>query len=484
MSRQTLRETIREYWGLLIIFAVSLIAYGGLVRLDQLHGNLRGPYTPETITWYLVAFFAFLGAILWSEYRPIAAKWLWGGAILFRLLLLFTSPSLSDDIYRYLWDGYVSNQGVSPYAYAIDAPELDYLDVPVRALANNTWMASPYLPAAQWIFHSLAFLFPLEPIFLQILMVGFDLLSGLILVGLLRLTALPAHRLLIYLWNPLVILEVAHGAHIDAWMALLTLAAIWFTLKTAPASNSPTYQLYVLAAPVLLAAATLTKILPFLLLPLLFFLWSWRQRILYGLVVFGVLLPSGLRAGWGLTGLMDGRGVFGALRIYSERWKFNSGLFFWLETWLSALGVPEPTDTAKLAVALLMGLTWLGVWVWAWRRPGIRSTLRAAVVPFIAYIALTPTVHPWYILILLAFLPFLPPDKGEPHFLWFGILPWLYLSGSLIYSYLTYIDPSEFHELPWVRSLEWIPTLGLLLISFGVLTIRRIRPRQDTKFLT
>ncbi len=76
--------------------------------------------------------------------------------------------------------------------------------------------------------------------------------------------------------------------------------------------------------------------------------------------------------------------------------------------------MPDPTDSAKLAMAALMGLTWLGVWIWAWRQPGIRSTLRAAAVPFMAYIVLTPTVHPWYILILLAFLPFLPPGKEEP----------------------------------------------------------------------
>ncbi len=220
MKLRTLSEALQRQWGFLLTFTLSLVGYGGLVRLDWLHDTLRGPYTPETITWYLITFTAFLGAILWSEYRPIPAKWLWGGAILFRLLLLFTSPTLSDDIYRYLWDGHVSVNGVSPYIYPIDAPELDYLEVPVRDLANNTWMASPYLPASQWIFHSLAFLFPLEPIYLQILMVGFDLLSGLLLVGLLRLAALPAHRLLIYLWNPLVIVEVAHGAHIDAWMVL------------------------------------------------------------------------------------------------------------------------------------------------------------------------------------------------------------------------------------------------------------------------
>lgn len=121
MKLRTLSEALQRQWGFLLTFTLSLVGYGGLVRLDWLHDTLRGPYTPETITWYLITFTAFLGAILWSEYRPIPAKWLWGGAILFRLLLLFTSPTLSDDIYRYLWDGHVSVNGVSPYIYPIDA---------------------------------------------------------------------------------------------------------------------------------------------------------------------------------------------------------------------------------------------------------------------------------------------------------------------------------------------------------------------------
>ena len=406
-------DTLRRHWGFLALFGISLAAYGGLVRLDLLHGNLRGPFTPETIGWYLLAFAAFLGAALWVARRSPPLKWIWAGAILFRVLLIFTTPTLSDDIYRYLWDRHVAVNGVSPYAYAIEDPALDHLAVPVRAQANNTWMASPYMPAAQWIFAGLVYLFPLEPIYLQILMVIFDLLAGWVLAGLLRLAALPAHRLLLYLWNPLVVVEVAHGAHIDAWMVLLALAAVWFTLTPPGPSERPSTRWTALAAPLLLALATQTKIIPVLLLPVLFFRWSWRQRVVYGLIVIGLALPAGLRAGWGLTGPLDGRGLFGALRIYSVRWKFNSGLFHWLDTWLAGRGLADPTDTAKLVMALLMAGICLGVWIWSRRRPGVRSTLRAAAVPFIAYIALTPTLHPWYSLILLAFLPFMPPGKDE-----------------------------------------------------------------------
>ena len=39
-----------------------------------------------------------------------------------RLILLATEPTLSDDVHRYLWEGPLVTEGVSPYAFAIDDP--------------------------------------------------------------------------------------------------------------------------------------------------------------------------------------------------------------------------------------------------------------------------------------------------------------------------------------------------------------------------
>src|SRR5215203_3915757 len=48
-------------------------------------------------------------------------------AIVFRLSILFAPPYLSDDIYRYVWDGRVQAAGVNPYRYIPAAPELTHL---------------------------------------------------------------------------------------------------------------------------------------------------------------------------------------------------------------------------------------------------------------------------------------------------------------------------------------------------------------------
>ena len=118
-----------------------------------------------------------------------------------------------------------------------------------------------------------------------------------------------------------------------------------------------------LLSPLFLGLATLTKLLPVLLLPVLFWFWNWRQRLFYGVVVVVSLLPFGLQAGWGVRGDLDGRGLFGALRIYGSQWKFNSGLFHWLEIWLGKQNFADPTTIAKVIIGLLLLLIVTAVWL-------------------------------------------------------------------------------------------------------------------------
>lgn len=450
---------------MIILTAAGLATYAGMAGLHWRYGSLRDSYTPFTLGWYGLAFAVYLAALFWAErQKRVAPAILWGGAVAFRVALLFTLPTLSDDVYRYLWDGHVALHGVSPYAYPIDSPALDGLDIPLRSLANNRWMASPYLPAAQVVFAGLARIFPLHPLVMQIFMVLFDLLSGLLLVKLLKLAQLPGYRVLVYLWNPLVVVEVAHAAHIDAWMIFLTLLAFWLTFSPNRAGLSTWL------APPVLALATLTKVLPVLLVPVLFWRWPRRLVLVYAGTAAALLAPFGIRAGWGLTGPLDGTGLFGAIRIYADQWNFNSGLFHWLEVdLLPALGVATAAeDVARRIVLAALAAVLAVIWLKARGQTGVRFLLRLAAAAAAAYLLLATTVHPWYALLLLAFVPFLSPGPDESPWQWMALAPWLYLSAALPLSYLTYLDPLDFRELEWVRNIEWRPTLGLLAVWAGV----------------
>jgi len=483
-----------RFWSIpLALFAISLGAYLGMVAMQLRHGSLGGSVVYEFLAWFGLAFVTYATAILWLERwwssekrtrpggRPgvrgfFLVGGLWLGGCLFRWLLLQTYPTLSSDVFRYIWDGHVSVNGVSPYQFPIHASQLDWLDIPYRAQAHHVHMASPYMPVAQWYFTAVAIFYPLEPISFQTAAVLMDLGTAYILSRLLALAGLPAHRLLIYLWNPLAIVETAQGAHLDALMVLLALLAVYTMTgrsaalaRAAEAGRAATGLSrlpFSVLTPALLALATLTKLVPFVLVPVFWWRWNWGSRLLYGYLVVGLLIAPALRAGWGLFGELDGRGLFGALRIYLDEWNFNSGLFHWLEDWLTQMGIGRPNAQAKEIAFFLLFLLLVGVWLWSRQTcDDPRSTLRWLAVPLGGYLLLTTTVHPWYLLALLPFLPLLTPETDESTRVWLWLLPWLWLSGALALSYITYLDPANQREYELVRQLEWLPALVFLGIA-------------------
>ena len=128
---------------------------------------------------------------------------------------------------------------------------------------------------------------------------------------------------------------------------------------------------------------------------------------------------------------------------------------------------------AKRIVGGVMLAIMMGLWGYARHlsrlshlahSPSPRPLLRLMAVPFMAYILSSTTVHPWYLLILLAFLPFLPPLITERRWLWLKMVPWIYLSWAISLSYWTYINPLDLREFKWVRNTEWRPTLVFLAI--------------------
>lgn len=458
---------------MLILTIAGLLVEVSLVGTVFLH-DLR-QHTIPFLGLYGLACLGYGMAVYWllrgphrSEPRPRGDPivLILGLSVLFRVTLLFTTPpTLSDDVYRYIWDGRLANAGVNPYAYAVESPLLDRFDSPQRALINNRWMASPYLPVAQALFAAVQRLAPDSPLAFQVAAVLFDLLTGWLVTDLLRRLGLPRARALIYLWNPLVIVEFAHGAHVDALMICLMMAALWALVATR--SRFPSV--------VALAAATLTKGLPALLLPVVARRWGWRRTIVYAGLIAAVCFPFALEAGWGLTGPLDGEGLFGALRIYAAHWNYNGGLYHWIEVLLSgyqtAGAVPPeivgwgPIRTAKLIVAAALGLVLIAVWRMSQQRDDDLALLRLAMVPLAAYLLLATTVHPWYVALIIPLLPFLLPKQGEAARINRLLLPWLYFSVVVALSYLTYLDPANLREYDWVRLVEYVPLYLLLVWS-------------------
>jgi hypothetical protein len=331
---------------------------------------------------------------------------------------------------------------------------------------------------AQALFALVYRLAPDRPLAFQVAAVLCDLLTGWMVVDLLRRLDLPQTWSLLYLWHPLVVVEFAHGAHMDAWMVCLMMASLW----TLTALRSR------FLSAVVLAAATLTKGLPVLLLPVLARRWRWPAILLYGTLIVAVCLPFGLTAGWGLSVPPDGEGLFGALAIYGAYWNFNSGLYHWLEVLFSGYPSPNPVPQEKVgwlpiyAAKVVMALALGGILFAVWRksRRGVDSlgVLRLAVVPLAAYLLLATTVHPWYATWIVPLLPFLGQvlmRRGDatatikvegaslcPVFGQSYLWPLLYFSLILPLSYLSYLDPARPREYTIVRVIEYVPLFLLL----------------------
>src|SRR5690606_19996031 len=82
---------------------------------------------------------------------------------------------------------------------------------------------------------------------------------------------------LAYAWNPLVLLEVAHSGHIDALGALWTLAAAFWLTRGRTSLATVAYVF-----------AVATKVLPIVLVPLLWRRISFRD-VLIGAALFVLL---------------------------------------------------------------------------------------------------------------------------------------------------------------------------------------------------
>jgi alpha-1,6-mannosyltransferase len=493
---KVVRLALLARWGGISFLAGVAIqtCFAALVPL----ATLRGPALADFLAYYLIAGAAYAVAVARLGRDRLSLRAIWAFAILFRLTLLLTSPpTLSDDVYRFIWDGRLASAGVSPYAQAVESPILDPFDSPQRGLVNNSEMASPYLPTAQALFAAAYWLFPNSALVFQVVAVLLDLLTGWLVVDMLGRLGTPRGRALIYLWNPLVCIEFAHGAHVvDALMMFMTMATFWLLILAWPnfgvslAERNRRSKALTWGSVVTLAAATLTKGLPALMISVVVWRWRWVRVLVYAGLVLAVSLPFALRAGWGLTGPPDGTGLLGAVRIYARYWNYNGGLYHWLEVVLSGYKTPgavspdvvgpEPIRAAKSITAALLALVLLAVAWGSWRYTRARSVpdppsgspsgsaanlamLRLAVVPPAAYLLLTTTVHPWYVTLLIPLLPFLLPKQGEAthsgRFLW----PWIYFSIAVAFSYSTYWDPDNLREYRLVRQVEYLPLYALLI---------------------
>ncbi len=390
------------------------------------------------------------------------------GAVM-RLVLLFSTPMLEDDFYRYLWDGAVTAQGVNPYSYApadLAAGPGAQETVPsvLRQLAtqadkvlpriNHPQLTTIYPPVSQLAFALAYWLAPFSLTAWRLVLLAFDLATLALLFAILRTLNLPLLFLTIYWWNPLFLKEAVNAAHLDVLALPFALGAVLLTLKGRP-----------LAALAPLAGGIGAKLWPLLLAPLILRpLLSQPRRLALGVFLLGTMLVLLF-----LPVLAAGGGESAGLLAYARQWEMNDALFKLLH-WgvLAALGVFGPFSQAAPVVTRMVVLGLVALWiiwqVWQPWKDGNDFGERALMI-LAALFLLSPTQFPWYYIMLIPFLTLRPRWSL---LLLTVLLPLYYLrSLFLARGQAAWFD----YGLVW---LEYLP-VWLLLIKEGLAQRRTLQ---------
>jgi Glycosyltransferase family 87 len=385
-----------------------------------------------------VVAFAFFGLALLRVRRYAALPHAWmlvlGVAVAARVPLILSPAVLSDDIYRYVWEGRVITRGGNPYTQSPDDPALAPLrDGIVYPKVNHRELATIYPPLAEAGFALVARVSPTVAAF-KVWILLHEVALILVLMRLLRASGLNAVPVIAYAWNPLAIVEFAGSGHNDP-TAMLWLAVALLALPRRPVVSA-----------VALSAGALVKLAPLVALPFLARRWTVRARF-----TAVIVLGAGLGAFWVLT-----RGESSGLRAYWSRWRNNELIFHYLELGFGGF------DAARAAALVLIGV----VVAWAlWKAwgtlEGTRLTVRAATL-------VGPVLHPWYLGWALMFEPFGPS------------LPWLLLSLTVTLNYGVFAIPAEGRDFHLPMTWRWVeygvPLLAAVVLAWSRRRARAARP--------
>jgi len=387
-------------------------------------------------------------------------------ATLFSVPLLFTFPFNATDLYRYFVRGRIS---VVYQESPLSTPPTAFPADPYLPLAGD-WVGetSPYGPLWELMAAAVT-LFSSENLQLGLLMFkGLAALSHLAISGLLWLMlddaepASRAGRVLLWAWNPALLLTFANGGHNDGWMLFWLLMGFWLMRR----GRWEAGQIFMVLAP-------LTK--PVGLLPLPFFFLSvWREmpngrsRVRFLLVS----ATGSLAMAW-LAFSPFGSPLHLAQRLLSEAslaGGFSPTALFIMAARRCGFGVPG--KTVIQAAAVLFGL--LALWL-LWRTWHGRSPVRSAADVFAAYLVQAFKFRIWYPTWLLPWL--LLDLKGGTRRLAAGL--WLLLTAQLsvvIYGHFWAYLLDQDHLSSHLIGVSFVFALPLVMAALWPVQPRRGTP--------
>ena len=327
-------------------------------------------------------------------------------AFLSRALFIFAIPNLSQDFYRFIWDGRMILEGLNPYLYTPESFMITNGPFPVnQAQELYTGMGelngshfTNYPPLNQLCF-VLASLVSSQHILgavitLKLIIIAADFGTFFFGKRLLKHLNLPVKQLFWYLLNPFIIIELTGNLHFEGLMIFFL---VWSV-----------YLLHVNKwkwAGVVFALSVSVKLIPLLFLPLLLFYFvsaskSMKQALIKSIGFYSIV---------GLTTLVLFAPFFSlefinnytqTIALWFNNFEFNASIYYLAREigyWFT--GYNQIAIIGKIlplfVVLFVIGLTFFR------RKLTTEKLIVHMLFAFSIYLFLSTTVHPWYIATLL-----------------------------------------------------------------------------------
>jgi len=420
------------------IVGLGLISGGVYLFNFKLHGFIPQVFSKTDIHIFLYLFFFLLMLYFMGIYLIFNQLSQSGQsksliviilffAVFFRAVLIPAGPKpLSDDIYRYIWDGRVQQTGINPYLYRPSSKQLESLrDDKIYPHINRKDYPTIY-PAGAQVFFRISHALIGDRIFgFKGLMVFFDVATVLVLLALLRSYGFEEARIFIYAWNPLVIFEIGFAGHLEGLTVFLMVLAFYLnTMK----KNMP--------AVISLAFSSATKLYPALMLPALL---NRGKRIKGTAVFLGSFLVLYLPF------LSAGNKIAGFLPVYFKNpyESFNLGLKYLL------LHLFPGWDYLVISKIFMLILTAAAIFFFFKEKLKEQHLYCAYVLIGLLIILMPAALHPWYVIMLIPFLTFFPSGA------------WLMFTGTVALSYIKYASPAGIIPAKFLF-LEYLPLFTFL----------------------
>lgn len=396
-------------------------------------------------------------------------------SILFRVLFLFAIPNLSQDFYRFIWDGQMILAGFNPYLYTPDFQmEIGLFSNFPNQLELYNGMGSlssshftNYPPLNQLCF-VIGNLFPGKSILssvigMRLIIIAADL--GTLYFGkkLLERLKLPATRIFWYVLNPFIIIELTGNLHFEGVMVFFLILSLYLL-------HSGRW----IWAAVIFACSISIKLIPLMFLPLFFWWftstslsdqnnsqqkWTPKFRGMTKLSVFYTTI--------GITTLLLFLPFFSmefvtnyskTVGLWFSDFEFNASIYYILRAiGYASTGYNEIAIIGKI-LAIMSLLIILGFSFFK-KNNSIPKLTTSILLVFTIYLFLSTTVHPWYIATLVAMCVF--TNYKYP-------LVW---SLVIILSYLAYSNTNNSENL-WIVGLEY--SIIFLVFIWEVLLKKRL----------